>query len=307
MAMPTDIEEGGFEAGIPEPEPDDAHPRLDAIRSWLVGGVQFVDRRRRFGGHGRARELLVAGRPAANGGSEPWHTLAAALHRYTVGGGLSELNPEERRVISLAYLEGRTNREIAALLGVSITTVRRRLWVALGRLDAYVSRGGAWLSAFVLAIAAYALSHAARPVRWVTAAGGSADRAQRVAATITAGAVAAAALGVVAFTSDSAAPRKSPHTVAAPAVAHTVVASHPSTPAISVPVTPPSIQPLVVAEGRSKTNSDSKTTSSTAGTEPNNGCDGNPTSAPPAVPVGPRAGHPTVAPVTHPDAGGCKG
>jgi len=35
------------------------------------------------------------------------------------------------------------------------------------------------------------------------------------------------------------------------------------------------------------------------------GCGGNPTNAPPAVPVGPRAGHPSGAPVTHPSAGGC--
>jgi len=34
-------------------------------------------------------------------------------------------------------------------------------------------------------------------------------------------------------------------------------------------------------------------------------CYGNPTSAPPAVPVGPRAGHPQEPPVTHPGPGGC--
>src|SRR5439155_21782048 len=35
------------------------------------------------------------------------------------------------------------------------------------------------------------------------------------------------------------------------------------------------------------------------------GCHGNPTSAPPPVPVGSPTGHPTGAPVTHPTAGGC--
>jgi hypothetical protein len=35
----------------------------------------------------------------------------------------------------------------------------------------------------------------------------------------------------------------------------------------------------------------------------NNGCDGNPTSAPPPVPV---RSHGTGSPVTHPDAGGCR-
>src|SRR5260370_15934754 len=114
------------------------------MRSWLARGVQLVDRRRRSGSHGRAREMLVAEQPATQNGSERWQALAAALHRHTVRGGLSELGPDQRRVITLAYLEGRTNREIAAMLGVSVTTVRRRLWIALGLLEAYLGPTGGW-------------------------------------------------------------------------------------------------------------------------------------------------------------------
>ena len=42
-----------------------------------------------------------------------------------------------------------------------------------------------------------------------------------------------------------------------------------------------------------------------SGTQGSHGCHGNPTSAPPPVPVGSPTGHPTGAPVTHPTAGGC--
>src|SRR5437773_11611393 len=35
------------------------HDALDSVRSWLASGAQMVDRRRRFGDHGRPRKHLV--------------------------------------------------------------------------------------------------------------------------------------------------------------------------------------------------------------------------------------------------------
>jgi DNA-directed RNA polymerase specialized sigma24 family protein len=315
-------DEQGHDARFAEHERENGH--RDAMRSWLVSGIHLfvVDPRRRFGGHGRARELLVVDRPVRQGVSESWQTLAAALHRHTVQGGLSQLSPEERRVITLAYLEGRTNREIAAMFGVSVSTVRRRLWVALQRLDVYLSRTGAWLSVFVLVVVAYAVSHAARLGRWVATAAGSADKAQRLAATLAAGAVTMAALGIVSFSSDSAMPSKSPPAATAPLIPQTAVAAQPSAPSGPQPSAPSGPQPSApsgpqmvapswarpdgVALGDVATNPGSKGTSPTGGPHHNNGCDGNPTSAPPPVPVGSATSHPTGAPVTHPTAGGCK-
>src|SRR5712691_12284136 len=290
-------------AGPPEPrlkvhDPNGDHIGLDAMRSWLASGVQMVDRRRRFGSHGRAREMLVADQPANQNGSERWQALAAALHRHTVRGGLSELGPEQRRVITLAYLEGRTNREIAAMLGVSVTTVRRRLWIALGLLEAYIGRTGVWLSAFILVAATSALRPATRVGQWVNTAAGSSDRAQRLATTLTAGAMSAAVLGVVALTSDSTVPSKSPPAVRAPSIAQTNAAA-PNVASVGSHVPPPSsVQPNIVVEDTTASDTNPRSES-----HHNNGCDGNPTSAPPAVPVG---SHSTGAPVTHPDAGGCR-
>ena len=171
---------------------------LDAMRSWLATGVHFVDRRRRFGGHGRTREMLVVDQPARYGSSARWQTLTAALGRHTIQGGLSKLSPEERRVFRLAYLEGHTNRQIAAMLGVSVTTVRRRLLDAVERLDAYISHTGTGLLVFLLAVAAFATNHATRFGRQITSAIGAANKVERLVAALSVGAVTAAALGIVA-------------------------------------------------------------------------------------------------------------
>src|SRR5256714_8663511 len=116
---------------------------LDSVRSWLANGAQMVDRRRRFGGHGKTRKLLVVDPAARPNASERWHSTTSAMQRHTVGGAMSELEPEHRRVITLAYLEGQTNRQIAATLGVSVTTARRRLSAGPGRPAAFVPGAGA--------------------------------------------------------------------------------------------------------------------------------------------------------------------
>ena len=295
------------EAPLGDPQPPSGHLRLEAMRTWLFSGVHLVDRRRRFGGHGRARELLVVDQPVRNGASDRWQGLAASLHRHAVRGGLSELSPEEQRVITLAYLEGRTNREIASMLGVSVTTARRRLWVALDHLDAYLSRTGAWLSALVLAVAAYAAVHAARSGRWVATAAGTPDKAQRLAATLTAGVVTTAALGMVAFTSDSVMSSKSRPAATAPVSPPTTVTEQIANPNGLSTVGPMAIGPLVVtlADTKTKKPTSDGTPTAAGGSHHGKGCHGNPTNAPPSVPVGSRASHPG-APVTHPTAGGCK-
>src|SRR5437879_3665868 len=268
-------------------EPDEATTDplgLDAMRSWLVSGVQFVDPRRRFGSHGRARELLVADPQVDPAASRRWQGLAAALHRHTVRGGLSELRPDERQVITLAYLEGRTNREIAALLGVSITTVQRRLLFALGRLEAYIGRTGVWLSALLLVAAAYAMRPVAHVGRLANVAAASPDRAQRHASTLTAGAMSAAVLGVVAFTSDSSMLSRAPHSDTAPSVAQTNAALPPIV-SIASQLSPPESAQLAIVIEATIPATDTKTIDSPATARHHGkGCGHH------TVPVGPRGG-----------------
>jgi sigma-70-like protein len=274
------------------------HDAFDSIRTWLASGAQLVDRRRRFGRHGRTRKLLVvdpASRPTASDG---WHSTTSALQRHTVGGALSELDPQHRRVITLAYLEGQSNRQIAATLGVSVTTVRRRLWKALERLEMYVSAAGAWLAALLVGFSVYVLSRLAR-------LNDSADTVQRVAATVTVGVLAAAAVGVVTVIPSTTAPRHGSPKAAAP-VAPGLQVIFPLT-SISTPQGIVQAAAQLVPGNAKKGGADASKPDLTVGGGggSSNGCHGNLTGAAPAVPVGSRTFHPTGPPV-NPIKGGCK-
>ena len=277
--------------------------RMDAVRSWLATGMHTfaIDPRRRRGNHRRARQLLADDRGSGSPTSGSWQSLASALDRHTVRGGMSELSSDERKVITLAYLEGRTNREIAAILGVSVSTVRRRLWVALKRLDLYISRTGTWMSAILVASAAYVLGRLTR----VT---GTGDWTQKLVSTVAVTAT-VAAVSLAAVSPDSVHPGKAPagapvQTTAAgpglslaivppegaldlgPAQTASIITTATSHPAVGhvlkiqplpVTVTPPQLPGL-------------------------RGCHGNPTSAAPPVPV---RSHGSGSPVSHPGKGGC--
>jgi DNA-directed RNA polymerase specialized sigma24 family protein len=179
-------------------------PPTDAIRSWLARGVHTfaVDPRRRLGSHSGARRLLAGDHRLVNAAPGAWRQLVSALQRHTMHSGLAQLSAEERQVITLAYLEGRTNRQIAAALGVSVSTVRRRLWAALERLDEYARRTGTWVSSALLFGLAYVVDRAARQGRLADAVS-SAAWSHRLAATLAAGSVTVAAVGLVAASPDT--------------------------------------------------------------------------------------------------------
>lgn len=277
------------------------HEALDSIRSWLASGAQVVDRRRRFGGHGRTKKLLVVDPSTKSNGSERWHSTTSALQRHTVGGALSEMEPEHRRVIALAYLEGRTNREIAATLGVSVATARRRLLAALEKLEAIVSAAGAWLVAVLMGFGLFLLTRLAKLTD-------SADKAQRVAAAVTVGAVAAAAVGVVTLIPQATKPHHSvPLTSSAPSGAGPIVL----TPGIagiggagSTGLTTGDHDNMAGSKKASHEVTPVPDDQTESGGGPgSNGCHGNPTGAPPATPVK-RHGH-LGPPVDPPGKGGC--
>jgi len=274
------------------------HDALDSVRSWLASGAQMVDRRRRFGDHGRTRKLLVVDPSARPNASERWHSTTSALQRHTVGGALSELEPEHRRVITLAYLEGQTNRQIAATLGVSVTTARRRLWAALERLELYVSAAGAWLAALLVGFSVYVLSRLAKLTE-------SADTAQRVAATVTVGALAAAAVGVIYVLPSTSAPLHASPKAAAPAAPGLQV----FVPALSISaphgVAQAPDQQVFSKAKKDAPNGPKTELEATSGGGSSNGCHGNLTGAAPPVPVGGRGSHPAGPPV-NPLKGGCK-
>lgn len=292
----------------PEELPQGDHGRLDAVRSWLANGHHIfgVDPRRRRGHHGHAKQLLADELRASQPSAGEWQALASALDRHTIRGGMTELSGEERRVITLAYLEGRTNREIAAILGVSVSTVRRRLWVALKRLDEYVSHTRTWLSAIILLGAGYVIARAHK-----LEGTASADWTQKVASSVAVGAVAVAAIGLAAVIPDSTGSIKSLAPVAAPTIAATPGVGLPSSPALLSNLDSPQTSRVQTADRSTAAGPAARiilpaatdTPPPTGSHHPNQGCDGNPTSAAPPVPVG---RHVHGSPVTHPSAGGCR-
>lgn len=294
-AVPRDLEDqpGG-----------NGHSGLDSMRSWLASGVQLVDRRRRFGGHGNTRKLLVVDPQSRPAKSEHWQSTTAALQRHTISGALSELDPEHRRVIQLAYLEGQSNRQIAAVMGVSVTTVKRRLLKALERLEIYISAAGAWLAAVLVAFGAYLASRVARVV--------GPEDTQRVASAAAAVTLAAAAVGVVTFISDTPSSRHTPAAVNKHAsvgqtttVPSTDLGGSPTTPTQDTTAT--TISNGHTKGGDSQGDQNSQAGGGSSASPGSNGCHGNPTGAPAPVPVGPRTGHRLGPPVNPPGKGGCKG
>lgn len=271
-----------IEAGWPDsadgvPEPPVEQQTTGAMRSWLVHGPRkfAIDQRRRFGSHGQSRRLLGADGKNGIGANGSWQNLVAALQRQAVHDALAQLRKPDRQILTLAYLRGHTNREIAAILGVSLSTVSRRLTAALARLDEYVRKAGLWVVSIALLGLAYL-----RSVRWP---GGMTTAATSTAAVV--------AFGLVALGPASSEARQS----ATPATIQATGAA-PDAPGIT----------LISHAHPAGTGLQVHSAGAPPDERPDNGCNGNPTSAPPTVPVGPRAGHPEGPPVTNPAHGGCR-
>jgi DNA-binding CsgD family transcriptional regulator len=182
-------------------------PPEDALRVWLVSGIHkfAVDPRRRLGSHARARQLLTQDFPDPATSAGKWQSLASTLDRHTVLGGMTELSPQERRVLMLAYLEGCTNREIAIGLGLSAATVRRLLRRALKRIDTYLTQTGTWIYAILLLGAGHVVDAATRLGRSGNAHG-SAEWTYKLVSTAAVSTVTAAVIGVAGISPDSSSP-----------------------------------------------------------------------------------------------------
>ena len=279
----------------PRGQEETFEPQPETMRAWLVKGTHrfTVDPRRRFGRHAEARRLLAADDEVTNGHSGAWGGLVSALQRHTVHSELARLPKQDRQILSLAYVHGHTNREIAAMLQVSVRTVGRRMTLALARLEESARRAGAWASALVLlGLAAYS--------RWVaTARSGRWPSGLAMAA---AGTVTVVAVGVSVATPAPTEATQGPAPVVAMPIQVPLPADHTfSTTIGTVGVT---------------VSADTKPAKGHAGDGPAHAanqapvtasriCGGNPTDAPPITPVGPRGAGPHTPPVTIPPRGGC--
>jgi len=264
------------------------------MRTWLRTGARgfVVDPRRRLGKHGGARKMLATDGEVESSQHSGWSGLVSALQRHTVHGELSQLSKDDRQILSLAYLSGHTNREIAAMLQVSVSTVSRRLSAALARLEESMRRAGVWLTTLaLLGLAAYErLAQYVRNNRWPS-----------TVALVAAGTATTVAITFV--TAPPAASGSRPTTVPRTAQLHVLP---PSALPAAVTVSNQAVTAILdkaIAKGLA--NRPIKQDATQAVVTGSRVCGGNPTSAPPPIPVGSRGAHPTGPPVTVPGPGGC--
>ncbi|HKP18385.1 MAG TPA: sigma-70 family RNA polymerase sigma factor [Gaiellaceae bacterium] len=101
-------------------------PARARVSAWLLG---FVHRRAVDAVRGERRR--TAGVAARSGALETGEAAAAGAEGEAVRAALAQLEPEERRVLELAYFEGYTQAEIAELLGEPAASVASTLHSAL--------------------------------------------------------------------------------------------------------------------------------------------------------------------------------
>ncbi len=284
--------EGGVEAA----------EKSDSLRSWLVQGTHRfrVVRRRGTGRNPRARQFLTAENGWLPGDRSGWRGLVTALQRHSVLTALAELHRGDRQILTMAYLQGRTNIEIGRMLQVSARTVSRRLSAALARLEEHARKAGIWIASLVLVALGFLtrtherLANAVRSVQW-----------QQAAALATAG-TAVVALGLVGESSVPAPAQESTFSPSGRSIAVAPLVAEWSGPVAPGPATLPetTTPSAVTTVATTRASSHQKVVTATEAT----GCAPDPTTAPPTVPAGSPANHPTGAPVTHPgpQARGCK-
>ena len=113
-----------------------------SLRSWLVAAVRnrCIDMLRGRSLHER-RELAL--RPEVRSAERgPDEEAAVSLEREAVQAAIGELPEDQREAVLLAYFGGLTQREIAEVAGVPLSTVKGRMRLALDKLATYLRARG---------------------------------------------------------------------------------------------------------------------------------------------------------------------
>jgi RNA polymerase sigma factor (sigma-70 family) len=115
-----------------------------SLRTWVLTSIRnrSIDYLRGRGAHERREREIPAHIEAVGGGSDPWQAAAQSLEQETVRRALLALPAEQRRAIELAYFGGYTQREIAAMTRVPLSTVKGRMRLGLEKLHSYLQGKG---------------------------------------------------------------------------------------------------------------------------------------------------------------------
>lgn len=106
-------------------------PSRGEARAWLFGIARnaALDELRR-----RGRRAELAADPADLDGARPDESAAETERRLAVSAAVAELEPRERELIALKFFAGLSNKEIAAVAGISESNAGTRLHRAVTKL-----------------------------------------------------------------------------------------------------------------------------------------------------------------------------
>jgi RNA polymerase sigma factor (sigma-70 family) len=119
-------------------------PKRGSLRTWLITAVRnrSIDHLRGRGAHER-RELELQPDLAEHAArSDPWREVSMALERMAVREAVGSLPSEQRQAVQLAYFGGYSQREIADMTQVPLSTVKGRMRLALEKLNSYLQGRG---------------------------------------------------------------------------------------------------------------------------------------------------------------------
>jgi RNA polymerase sigma factor (sigma-70 family) len=115
-----------------------------SLRTWVLTSIRnrAIDYLRGRGAHERREREIPEHIEAVGGGSDPWMEVAQSLEQEIVRRALQALPPEQRQAIELAYFGGFSQREIAAMTRVPLSTVKGRMRLGLEKLHSYLQGKG---------------------------------------------------------------------------------------------------------------------------------------------------------------------
>ncbi len=121
-------------------------PSRGSLRAWLLTSVRnrAIDQLRGRAAHER-QEVDLSGaepQPAGGPGADPWREVSLTMERDAVSEALKRLPVEQKQAVELAYYGGYTQREIAEISKVPLSTIKGRMRLALEKLHSYLEGKG---------------------------------------------------------------------------------------------------------------------------------------------------------------------
>lgn len=115
-----------------------------SLRTWLIAAVRnrAIDYLRGRGAHERQELELQLDLTQSAHRSDPWREVSLSLERMAVREAVGSLPSEQRQAIQLAYFGGYSQREIADMTKVPLSTVKGRMRLGLEKLSSYLHGRG---------------------------------------------------------------------------------------------------------------------------------------------------------------------